>query len=89
MFIQLYFKIVVLRVDLVGQLGLLDDVSHKFELVKEEQKLPDQPDHDKQERAYAEGHHGGTVGQLYFGSRLHFVYKGHHGDLKADVGQLN
>ena len=40
LFVQLHFQVVLLRVNLVGKFGLLDDVSHEFKFIQEQEELP-------------------------------------------------
>ena len=47
--VKFYLQVILLRVDLIGQFGLLYDVPHVFELIDEEHELPDQPNHGQKE----------------------------------------
>ena len=74
---------------MVGQFCLFNDVPHKFEIIKEEQELPDQPDDDQQEGRDGESHHDLTEIELLVGGRTDLVNKTQQGDLHTDVTQLN
>ena len=75
--------------NLIGQLGLLNYVPDKFEIVEEDQKLPDQPKDDQHQGTDSKAHHDLSVFQFLVGSWTDLIDKAEHGDFHADIAEFD
>ena len=73
LFVHFDLQVVVLRVDLVGQSRLLDDVFDELELIKEQEELPDEPYHYEDESTDGYTHHGVSIHEFLFSSRPYLI----------------
>ncbi len=87
--IELDFQIVLMRVDLVGQLCFLDDVPNEFEVIKEKEELPDQPYDNEEKGSKGKSHHSCAICQFELSGQGEFVVVKQNSDLQSHVAELD